>query len=55
MLADRKGRRVYAIVTERRDRELAVEPIDQRVTYYTVRRARSSESGERVAPGRPGG
>ena len=29
--------RFYAIVTERRDRELAVEPIDRRVTYYTVK------------------
>ena len=37
VLADRKGRRFYAIVTERRDRELAVEPIDRRVTYYTVK------------------
>ena len=54
VLADRKGRCFYAIVTERRDRELAVEPIDRRVTCYTVRRARSSESGERVAPGTAG-
>lgn len=37
VLADRKGRRFYALVTERRDRELAVDPIDRRVTYHTVR------------------
>lgn len=36
-LADRKGRRFYAIVTERRERELAVEPIDRRVTYHVVK------------------
>jgi hypothetical protein len=30
VLADRKGRRFYAIVTERRERELEVEPIDRR-------------------------
>jgi hypothetical protein len=30
MLADRKGRRFYAVVTERRERELEVEPIDRR-------------------------
>ena len=35
--ADRKGRRFYAIVTERRERELAVEPIDRRVTYRVVK------------------
>jgi hypothetical protein len=37
VLADRKGRRFYAIVTERRERELAVEPIDRRVTYHVVK------------------
>ena len=37
VLADRKGRRFYAIVTERRKRELAVEPIDRRVTYHVVK------------------
>jgi hypothetical protein len=37
ILADRKGRRFFAIVTERRDRELVVEPIDRRVTYHVVR------------------
>jgi hypothetical protein len=37
VLADRKGRRFYALVTERRDRELAVEPIDRRVTYHKVK------------------
>lgn len=37
VLADRKGRRLYAIVTARRARELAVEPIDRRVTYRVVK------------------
>jgi hypothetical protein len=37
ILADRKGRRFFAIVTERRDRELVVDPIDRRVTYHVVR------------------
>ncbi len=37
VLADRKGRRFYAIVIERRERELAVEPIDRRVTYRVVK------------------
>lgn len=37
VLADRKGRRFYAVVTERRERELAVEPIDRRVTYHFVK------------------
>ena len=37
VLADRKGRRFYAIVIERRERELAVEPIDRRVTYHLVK------------------
>ena len=37
VLADRKGRRFYAIVIERRDRELTVEPIDRRVTYRHVK------------------
>ena len=37
VLADRKGRRFYALVTERRERELEVEPLDRRVTYRTVK------------------
>jgi hypothetical protein len=37
VLADRKGRRFYAIVTGRRERELEVEPIDRRVTYHNVK------------------
>ena len=37
VLADRKGRRFYAIVIERRDRELTVEPVDRRVTYRHVK------------------
>ena len=37
VLADRKGRRFYAVVVARRDRELDVEPIDRRVTYHHVK------------------
>ena len=37
ILADRKGRRFYAIVLERHARELEVEPFDQRVTYRRVK------------------
>jgi hypothetical protein len=37
VLVDRKGRRFYAIVTERRQRELGVDPIDRRVTYRAVK------------------
>ena len=36
VLADRKGRRFFAVVTARRERELEVEPIDRRVTYHRV-------------------
>ena len=34
VLADRKGRRFYAIVTGKGHRELQVEPIGRRVTYH---------------------
>lgn len=37
VLADRKGRRFYAIVIARCERELKVEPIDRRVTYHRVK------------------
>ena len=37
VLCDRKGRRFYAIVVGRHERELAVEPIDRRVTYRRVK------------------
>ena len=37
VLADRKGRRFFAVVTARRQRELEVEPIDRRVTYDRVK------------------
>jgi hypothetical protein len=37
VLADRKGRRFYAVVVERHDRELEVDPIDRRVTYRRVK------------------
>ena len=37
VLCDRMGRVFYAIVIERRERELEVEPIDRRVTYHHVR------------------
>jgi hypothetical protein len=35
--AERKGRRFYAIVLERPERELEVEPIDRRVTHRRVK------------------
>jgi hypothetical protein len=55
--ADRKGRRFFAVVTARRERELEVEPIDRRVTYHVVKarevigiwhktRARNGRPGE---------
>ncbi len=37
VLADRKGRRFYAIVTAKGQGELQVEPIDRRVTYHHVK------------------
>ena len=37
VLADRKGRPFFAVVTARRERELQVEPIDRRVTYRRVK------------------
>jgi hypothetical protein len=37
VLADRKGRRFFAVVTARRERGLEVEPIDRRVTYHVVK------------------
>jgi hypothetical protein len=37
VLADRKGRRFYAVVIARQERELEVEPIDRRVTYRHVK------------------
>lgn len=37
VLADRKGRRFYAIVVTRYERELDVDPIDRRVTYRRVK------------------
>jgi hypothetical protein len=37
VLADVKGRRFYAMVIARHDRELEVEPIDRRVTYHQVK------------------
>ena len=37
VLADRKGRRFYAIVCGKGQGELQVEPIDRRVTYHYVK------------------
>ena len=37
VLADRKGRRFFAIVTGKGQRELVVEPIDRRVSYHHIR------------------
>ena len=61
VLADVKGRRFYAIVLARHDRELEVEPIDRRVTYRRVKarevigiwrksRAKSTRHIEAVRP-----
>ena len=36
VLCDRMGRAFYAIVVERHERELEVDPIDRRVTYRRV-------------------
>ena len=44
VLADRKGRRFYAIVTGKGQRELQVEPIDRRVTYHQVKAREVLES-----------
>jgi hypothetical protein len=35
--ADVKGRRFYALVLGREDRELRVQPIDNRISYYRVK------------------
>jgi hypothetical protein len=37
VLCDRMGRVFYAVVVERHERELAVDPIDRRVTYRRVK------------------
>ena len=37
VLCDRMGRRFYAIVIERHERELEIDPIDRRVTYRRVK------------------
>jgi len=37
VLADRKGRRFYALVTGKVQRELRAEPIDRRVTYHQAK------------------
>jgi hypothetical protein len=48
VLADGKGKRFYAIITGKSQRELRVEPIDRRVTYTRSRLARCSGSGTRA-------
>ncbi len=37
VLAERNGWRFYALVTERRERALELEPLDRRVSYRTVK------------------
>ena len=37
VLCDRMGRVFYAVVVERHERELRIEPIDRRVTYRCVK------------------
>ena len=61
VLADRKGRRFYAIVLARHERELEVEPIDRRVTYHRIKarevigiwRKRRSPNGRVAEPSMP--
>jgi hypothetical protein len=61
VLADRLGRRFYAVVVERRGRELEVEPIDSRVTYRVVKarevlgiwRKSRAQNGRVLEPLRP--
>jgi hypothetical protein len=61
VLADRKGRRFYAVVIARRDRELEVEPIDRRVTYRRIKarevigiwRKSRAKNGSQLAVVRP--
>jgi hypothetical protein len=36
VLCDRMGRVFYAVVVERHERELEVDPIDRRITYHHV-------------------
>ena len=63
ILADRKGRRFYAIVTARGQRELQVEPIDRRVIYHQVKASevleiwhkRRGRNGRSPAPDRRAG
>jgi hypothetical protein len=61
VLADRKGRHFYAVVIVRRERELEVEPIDNRVTYHRIKarevigiwrksRAKSGRLAEAIRP-----
>jgi hypothetical protein len=60
VLCDRMGRRFYAIVVDRRERELGVEPIDRRVTYRRVKarevigiwRKSRAQNGRVIAPSR---
>lgn len=58
VLADRKGRRFFAVVTGKGQRELQVEPIDRRVTYHHVKARevigiwrKSRATSGRVVPG----
>jgi hypothetical protein len=37
VLCERRAWRFYAIVVQRHERELEVEPIDRRVTYHRVK------------------
>ena len=64
VLCDRMGRVFYAIVVERHERELEVDPIDRRITYRRVKarevlgiwrksRAQDSRSTETVGLRRP--
>jgi hypothetical protein len=60
VLCDRMGRVFYAIVVERHERELEIDPIDRRVTYRRVKarevlgiwRKRRAQNGRVI--GQPG-
>jgi hypothetical protein len=62
VLCDRMGRVFYAIVIERHERELEIDPIDRRVTYRRVKarevlgiwRKSRAQNGRAIArPGAP--
>lgn len=51
---DKKGRRFLAYVTEKKDRALAIRPVDRRITYFecsaheVIDHWRHSRAGDRL-------